>query len=59
MKVIEYRASYAESISDNEIIRVHARSINTGYAKALKIALQPLGNGRVRELCSLQFWQVL
>jgi len=58
MKLIEYRATF-ETINDTEVIRVRARSINTGYAKALKIALQPLGSGRVREITSIQFWQVL
>lgn len=56
MKVIEYRAVYNEGQA--EIISVVARSINSGMTKALKQARKPLGNGRERELASIEFWCV-
>lgn len=68
MKTIEYRAVYTGKIlgkrevddrSPEDIIRVQARDINSGYVKALKIARQPLGSGRVREILRVEFWQVL
>lgn len=65
MKTIEYRVVYSgmDRISERwpleEIIRVEARNINSGYAKALKRALEPLGNGKRREIIELRFWQVL
>lgn len=60
MKTIEYRAVYADPLIDGqpEVIRVQARSINSGFSKALKIAREPLGNGRVRELNRVEFWQI-
>lgn len=56
MKTIEYRITYADG--ETEIASVQARSLNSGFAKALSIARQPLGNGRERELHSIEFWQV-
>ena len=56
MKTIEYRITYSEG--DTEIATVSARSINSGFAKAVKIALKPLGNGRVREISRVEFWMV-
>ena len=50
-----HRASYG---SAEEIIRVPARSINSGYPKALKRALEPLGDGTKREIVSIEFWEV-
>ena len=41
-----------------EVIRVRAININAGYAKALKRALEPLGNGQVREIGSIEFSQI-
>lgn len=57
MKTIEYLVQYGEG--GEEIFSVQARNINSGFSKALKLALKPLGNGRVRELHSIAFWQVL
>jgi hypothetical protein len=68
MKTIEYRASYGGTITPtgldtstagDELIRVQARTINSGYAKALRRALEPLGSGARRELLGLIFWQVV
>lgn len=69
MQDIEYRVTYSGVHTSNgvswrvngedETIIVKARDINSGYSKALKIAKQPLGNGTVREIVSLQFWQVV
>ena len=56
MKVIEYRITYGDG--DTEIATVQARDINSGFVKALRIAREPLGSGRVRELHSVEFWQV-
>jgi hypothetical protein len=56
MKFIEYRVQYSEG--EPEIISVRARDINSGFGKALKIAKQPLGSGRVREIARLEFWQI-
>jgi hypothetical protein len=56
MKVIEYRAVYSEGQSD--ILTVTARDINSGFAKALKLAKKPLGTGRVREIARIEFWAV-
>lgn len=66
MKTIEYRVQYTgnligQSTDDGasyEIVRVRALNINTGYSKALKRALQPLGNGRAREIGGIEFWAV-
>jgi hypothetical protein len=56
MKTIEYRVRYNDD--HDETVRVSARDINSGFAKALRIARQPLGSGRVREIASIEFWQV-
>ena len=56
MQTIEYRAVYAEG--SDEIIRVRARTINSGFTKALRLAREPLGNGRERELSRLEFWMI-
>ena len=68
MKSIEYRITFTgivvnDDVTDehgieHEVVRVQARSINSGYGKALKIAKQPLGNGNVREIGSIEFWSV-
>jgi len=69
MKTIEYKAVYGGTLvrgfrdyvapdASEEIIRVRARDINSGFAKALKIAQQPLGNGARRALVSIEFSQV-
>lgn len=68
MKTIEYRITYTgvESIHgvawrrdpSSEIATVQARDINAGFAKALKIANEPLGNGRRREIGSVEFYAV-
>lgn len=66
MKTIEYQATYSgvlgpRGVSDEpttEVIRVQARDINAGFAKALRRAQEPLGNGNRRELIILQFWQI-
>jgi len=69
MRTIAYRISYTgvETIHgtswhrdpSTEIARVQARDINSGYAKALRIAHEPLGNGRRREIGGIEFWQVV
>lgn len=70
MKTIEYRAVYSGVVKlggsggyridlHEEVVRVQARDINSGFVKALRIARQPLGSGAVREISSLQFWQVV
>lgn len=68
MKTIEYRVSYTgvvvnSNVTDEtrggverEIVSVQARDINSGYAKALKRAKEPLGSGSVREIGSIEFW---
>jgi hypothetical protein len=60
MKTIEYRViynGYAGAIE--EVVRVQARSINSGFTKAVKRAREPLGNGHVREIARIEFWQVV
>jgi hypothetical protein len=60
MKTIEYRATFTDPLHQPfELVRVHARSINSGYAKALKEARKPLGSGEEREILGIEFWQVL
>jgi len=72
MRTIEYKAVFSGTIvrlpggtpslvanPNEELIRVTARNINSGYTKALKRALEPLGNGNRRELIRIEFWQVL
>jgi hypothetical protein len=53
---IEYRATYGNG--DTEQISVNARDTNSGFAKALKKAMEPLGNGQRRELNKIEFWRV-
>lgn len=57
MKVIEYRAVYEDGQYD--LLRVRARDINSGFSKALKLAKEPLGSGRVREINRIEFWKVI
>jgi hypothetical protein len=69
MKTIEFKAVYngPDEKGENglwhrpadEIIRVQARDINSGFTKALKKAREPLGSGVVREIHRIEFWQVL
>lgn len=70
MKTIEYRVSYTGVVVNADVtdetlatrverIRVQARDINSGYSKALKLAKVPLGNGSVREIGSIEFWEVV
>lgn len=72
METIEYRATFAGTYPLNrasgplqddrvvtEVIRVSARNTNAGFAKALRLAMEPLGNGARRELATLEFWQVV
>jgi hypothetical protein len=72
MRTIEYKVTYtgAREIvrgkfrhngdgAEVEYVKVQARDINAGYAKALKRANEPLGNGVRREIGALEFWQVL
>lgn len=59
MKVIEYKAVYADpATAPDEIIRVVANDINSGFAKALKLAKEPRGDGSTPELHSVEFWMV-
>jgi hypothetical protein len=72
MKTIEYRIQYTGAIkefgssgywaddgAEYEHVRVQARDINSGYRKALKRALEPLGNGNRREIGAIEFSQVV
>jgi len=74
MKTIEYRIQYTGATDSEkrgtfrdygqteptyEYAKVLARDINSGFAKALKIANEPLGNGTRREIGAIEFWQVL
>jgi hypothetical protein len=69
MKTIEYRVQYTGVRSlhgqcwhvgvEHEEIHVQARNINSGYSKALKVALQPLGSGVRREIGSVEFWKIV
>jgi len=62
MQDISYRVTYQhlghlrEPIS--EVVRIQARSINTGYVKALRRAQEPLGSGERREIVRIEFWEV-
>ena len=56
MKSIEYRAVFTEG--EDEFTTVLARTINSGFPKALRAFRLPLGNGRERELARVEFWQV-
>jgi len=72
MKTIEYRIQYTGATgaprstmrsegqgASYEVVRVRAININHGFAKALKLALQPLGSGQAREIGAVEFWQVV
>jgi hypothetical protein len=72
MKVIEYRVQYTgakripgggfrtfgQEGASYEVVCVNARDINSGFSKALKLAREPLGNGDMREIGAIEFWQV-
>jgi hypothetical protein len=68
MKRIEYRVHYSGELvpgstvitgdPSEDVVAVQARDINAGYAKALKQAREPLGNGRRREIVKIEFWQI-
>jgi hypothetical protein len=55
MSEITYRVTYTEG--ETELIAVYARSINSGFSKALRVAREPLGNGTEREIARLEFWK--
>lgn len=75
MQTIEYRVQFTGATNERgngdkfwarsytnpseDLIRVEARNINAGYRKALKIALEPLGNGTRREIGGIEFSQVV
>jgi hypothetical protein len=64
MKVIEYRVHFKPDSAvvnypTEEVVRVKARDINSGFSKALKLAKEPLGSGVVREIAAIEFWQVV
>jgi len=68
MKTIEYRVHYSGVLQpgggingdpSEEIVRVKARDINSGYGKALQRAKEPLGNGSRREIIRVEFWQIV
>jgi len=62
---IEYRVIYSGDRHGpfigavEEQVRVQARDINAGFRKALRRALEPLGNGNRREIARIEFWQVV
>lgn len=68
MQTIEYRVhftgnydggkDYGYGTVETEIVTVQARTINSGYPKAIKIGREPLGNGKVREISQVEFWQI-
>lgn len=51
--VIELQFIVTFRNKQTEIVKVKARTVNTGMAKALKIASQPLGSGFVRAIESI------
>ena len=57
MKTIEYRITYNDG-GGEEFATVQARTINSGFGKALRFAKERLGNGHQREICKIEFWQV-
>lgn len=61
MRTIEYRVTFGgeHHSGESELITVRARTINSGFPKALRRALEPLGNGVQRELLSLEFVEVV
>lgn len=71
MRTIEYRVQFTGATGrpgttmrgDHEAaswerVTVQARNINSGYAKVLRRALEPLGNGEQREIGAIEFSQV-
>ena len=56
MSIIPYRVTYYDG--ETEQIEVKARTINSGFVKALRAARMPLGSGRVREINRVEFWRV-
>jgi hypothetical protein len=56
MKTIIYKITYTNG--DDEYIYVLTKDINAGFSKALKKAMEPLGNGKRREISGLMFWEV-
>lgn len=68
MKTIEYKIGYTGRLTGDspftvapstEIVSVQARDLNSGFAKALKLAREPLGNGWRREIGSVEFSKVV
>lgn len=69
MQTIEYRVHFTgirringvgfAGDPESEVVRVQARDINSGFAKALKRAKEKLGNGLTREIGSIEFSQVV
>jgi hypothetical protein len=74
MKEIEFKITYngeivygatttsigtTNGVGSTEIVRVRARDINSGFTKALKRARERLGNGRRREIATVEFWRVV
>ena len=73
MMTIEFRVEFTGSLgkpggrltddgngrtAGHEFVRVQAVNINSGLVKAVKAATIPLGNGFVREVGKIEFWQV-
>lgn len=56
MMTIRYKIVYGDG--QEEFAEVSARTINSGFGKALRRALEPLGNGTRRELARVEFWEV-
>jgi hypothetical protein len=56
VKTIAYRITYSEGEVEHTSVR--ARDINSGFAKALRRAREPLGNGTVREIARIEFWEI-
>jgi hypothetical protein len=54
MKRIEYRVTYNEHGS--QYLIVHARGINSGFRKAVALALRDLPSGW--EIVRVEFWMV-
>lgn len=74
MKTIEYRIQYTGATKEHgssgywarsyvsaseELVRVEAKDINSGYRKALKRALEPFASGTRREIGAIEFSQVV
>lgn len=62
MKSIQFRVVYSDDDAKDgvsqEIVRVRARTINTGLARALTLGRRPLGNGRERDIITIEFVKV-